>query len=430
MIYNIISSNIISTGLDYFGFRNIIRVLRKRGESKMTKSVLSRILATILILALMFPTVLATEGEANTAKLQWDELEERIRTGNLNFQAIDKNASSIESIDYDNMYNSLRKQLEDLSAMQSLLAGTRDFAGLDALNSATASLRDTYNDIRDGKPQRDSKNAINQLRDAQNQIVIGGQMLYINILAMEQSLRDGERGIAAIDRTLSELRIRRIFGQVSDKTVEDVEFTRNNTQSSLTTLKSTIASYKAQLQLLIGEEPTGELELGALPELYREDEIKPDVEADLLVAKEKSQGIENAELELEKAQESLRDTDEAYKRNEIKRYQLTSAENTAEAAEFTYRSAVQNFELSFRDAYRALENSRQVLKNKELAVEYQKKQLAFSERQYSLGRISYFAYLTAEDNLKTAESELETAKRDYFTALNKYNNADKYGIIA
>ncbi|MBQ9986175.1 MAG: TolC family protein [Oscillospiraceae bacterium] len=399
----------------------------------MTKNILKRTLAAVLAAAMLLsPALAAEDAESSGAALQieWAALEERVRSGNLNFQALDKNVSSIEAVDYDYMYNSLQKQLRELSGVQSFLADTGSFNELNTLNASVASLRSTYEDIRDGKLQRDSENAIDRMRDAQNQVVAAAQSLYINILAMEQSLLDGERGLAAIDRGLTELRLRHSFGQVSAKAVEDLEHTRANTASGLETLRSTIASCKAQLLLLLGEDPGSELSLGALPELIGNEIASLDIEADLLTAKEKNQNIKNAKIDLEKADENVEELEDSYRRGDVKRYQVTSAQRTAEAADFTLRSAVQSFELSFREAYRSLCNSQQIWENKQSAVEYQKKQLAFSETQYALGRISYFAYLTAQDSLKAAESEEAAAARDFFTALNKYNNAVKYGILA
>ena len=397
----------------------------------MTKRVLSGCLILAIVAMMTFSPVSASEEKTDntSGRIVWEELEKRIRTGNLNSLALDKNVGSIEVVDYDYLYNSLQKQLREISSAQSFFAETGNYEGLSTLNQSVASMRSTYEDIKAGKLQRDSENAVKQLRDAQNQVVTAGQMLYINILDMEQSLIDGERGIETLDRKLKELRLRCEFGQVSKTTVEELEYTRANTVSTLDTLRSTISSCKAQLQLLIGETPTGEAEMGELPVLSGNETEGIEVEADLILAKEKNWNINNAAITVEKAKEDVDAIKKEYINGDAKGYQMMALQRTAEAAELTYRATVGDFEFSFREAFRQMRNAKQVLENKNSAVEYQKKKLALSKKQYELGRLSYFSYLDAQDDLKKAESEAKSAERDVFTALNKYNNAVKYGII-
>ncbi len=397
----------------------------------MVRKILSAGLCFLLICTLTLTPVCAAgtdNADDQSGSITWETLEERVRAKSLSAQALDANIGSIEVVDYTYLYNSMQKQLNELSAAQSFLLETGDREKLNTLNATMVTLRNTYEDIRDGKLQRDSENAVNQLRDMQNRVVVGAETLYINILSLEQSLRDGERGLAALDRTLTEMRLRRSLGQISDMTVKELERTRDDTQSQLDTLKSTISSLKAQLQLLIGEAPTGDAELSALPAVLEDSLSSLDCDADLITAREKSVAISSAKIALEKAEEEVSDKNSDYLSGSVKRYELTAAERSKEASALSYRSEVQNFEYSFKELYHSLQNLYQVWENKKAAAEHQQKLLEISEKQYALGRISYFALLTARDNAESAISSANSAERDLFAALNSYTNAVKFGI--
>lgn len=396
---------------------------------KLFQRALSSLLAFLLILTSVSATA-ETVNDSTPTQLSWDELEEKIKTGSPSYQMLDKNISSIEIVDYTYLYNSMQKQLNELSSMQSYLLESGDREKLNTLNSSMAALRNTYEDIRDGKLQRDSDDAVNQLRNMQSQVVYAGQTLYITILSLEQSLADGERGLAALRRALTEMRLRHSLGQVSDMTVKELERRYEDTESQLKTLESTIFSCKAQLQLLIGESPTGETELESLPTVSADEISSLTPESDLVSAKEKNYSISTAAVALEKAEEKVSDLNSDYLSGSVKRYELTSAEHTRDAAKISHLSAVQNFEFTFRELYRSVLNCMQISENKKAAAEYQQQLLVLSEKQYELGRISYFALLTAQDNAKNAISAAESAERDLFSALNSYRNAVKYGFVS
>ncbi|MBQ6698581.1 MAG: TolC family protein [Oscillospiraceae bacterium] len=389
---------------------------------------LSSFLAFILLLTPVSATA-ETVSDTSASTLSWEKLEEQIKAKSPSYQILDKNISSIEIVDYTYLYNSMQKQLNELSSMQSFLLESGDREKLNSVNSSMAALRNTYEDIRDGKLQRDSDDAVNKLRDMQNQVLSAGQTLYITILSLEQSLADGERGLSALQRALTEMQLRHTLGQVSDIKLKELERKYDDTKSQLKTLENTITSLKAQLQLLIGEAPTGEAELEALPPVSVDEISSLTPETDLIAAKEKNYSISTAAVALEKAEEDVSDKNSDYLSGSIKRYELTSAEHTRDAAKLSLISAEQSFEFSFRNLHRSVLNYLQIWENKKATAEYQQQLLALSEKQYELGRISYFALLNAQDNASNALSDAESAERDLFSALNNYRNAVMYGFV-
>ena len=166
---------------------------------------------------------------------------------------------------------------------------------------------ETFDAIKDGELQADNADVVWQLEDTVNQVVSGGETLYITLLGLEQQAADGQRGLAALDRSLEELRLRQTLGQVSQQTVAQLEQTRVETVSQLNSLDATIRELKVQLQNLIGEAPTGELELGALPTRSETVWEVPDYEAGLEAAKAASWTLRSAQKALEDAEEDWKD---------------------------------------------------------------------------------------------------------------------------
>lgn len=361
--------------------------------------------------------------QAEPTRLTWEDLEERIRGGSLNALVLEENIGSIQAIDYKRMYEELREQINSVAKAPWMMILMGDPDGAEGLRPTANTLRDTFESIKDGTMQEDNADTIHQLDSAVSQITMAGETLYTNLLSMEQSARNAQRGLAALDRNLAELRLRQEFGQVSAQAVADLEQTRADTVSQLETLQHNVTTCKMQLQLLVGEEPIGELELGPLPEITTEEIAALDYEAGLTAAKEASWTLRSAELTLEDAREEWNDSQSGV------RYKQEIAEHTWNAAQITCQSAVQDFETAFQTLYRSLSNLQQVWENKQAAVRYQEEQLEIAQAQYDWGRISHSALLTAQDNAETARSEAEIARIELFSALNQYRVAVETGVL-
>ena len=100
-----------------------------------------------------------------------------------------------------------------------------------------------------------------QTETGRNQIIYGAQSLYITAISLERSLEDGQRGLAALDRSIAEMEKRYELGQISELTLLELKNTRTETNSSLTSLSLQIDRLKAQLSALVGESPMQQLTL-------------------------------------------------------------------------------------------------------------------------------------------------------------------------
>lgn len=415
------------------------------------------------------PSALAVEEAEKTEEnsVTWEELEERVRAGSATAIALSERAGQLGAIDYDRLMDSIRDDMNDLADMQWMMSqlasnsyispGTAASAvGAESqLASGYSAYKEAYDDLKDGVTQQDNADLIRQLNDGVNQVVAGGQTLYIAILGLEQTLEDGNRGLATIDRTLTELRLRQKLGQVSRDQVESVEQTRISTISQLRTLESTITTYKSQFQVLLGEEPTGELTLAPLPEKVevvikageemeagtetdaetedgeagetwsRFDWTDLDYDADLARAKENSWTLYDAKNTLDDAEDDWKDG-----RNSAQKYKREMAQHAWNAAQATYNGTVQSFEISFKTLYDSLADYEQVWESKKAAVTYQEKLYSNAQMKYQRGMISRNALLSAQDDLESARSAEERAWRDLFSARNSYRNAVEYGLVS
>ena len=413
---------------------------RKAGKAEV-KHLLSLTLTVLLVLGCLSTTAFAEEStevidaqideilpEDPEGTVSWANLDQRIRAGSLHITSLLESIKSVEAIDYEKMYDDLRKQLNSIAGAQWAMAQAGSSSAADSMQSTYDALRDTFDSIKDGELQADHADMIWQLKDAVNQIVVAGENLYISILGLELSVQDAARNLAAIDRQLEEMKVRQQLGLASAQAVADLQQSRLSAESQLQSLNDSISIYKGQLQTLLGAERTGVLTLAPLPDDTRLEWTALDPQADLASAKEVSWTLRNARITLEDAEDTWKDARKDYTalRNN---YQLEVAEHTWNAAQATYQAAVQDFESSFDTLYRSLSQCEQVWNAKQSALSYQELLLNTVCVKYELGRASYYDVLTAEDNVAAARSEVQSAWYDLFSARNDYYTAVTFGIL-
>lgn len=350
-------------------------------------------------------------------------VEQRTRRNNLQILALDQQIAALEDIDYEKNLQDLRNALNAIAGAQSALLdmGQGSSYAYDKMNDSYNALRIQFDAIRNGDLQEDNAAVIRQLRNVEDQIVLGGETMYMAILSME-SQEDGlERQLTALDRTLAELRLRHELGQISTLQLTEAEAGRTALASGLETLRMNIQVYKAQLEMLLGAEQTGSVRLGGVPQVKAAQLSAMDPEKDLAAAKE-------ASYELFDAKTTLKDTQDAY--HGIGSYTpALSAEHGWPAAQYTYRNTVQNYEMKFRTLYAQVKDYKQVLEASKVTVESKKAACEAAELKYKQGTISKNTFLTAAEELVSAEEAVRSAENDLFTAYNSYRWAVEKGIL-
>ena len=364
--------------------------------------------------------------------LRFENLSARMKTGYYTVMSLEENIAAIECIDYDKMYEDLRDGLNQIAEAQWMMLqipGAGETYTYKSLQDQYDTLRKTFDDIKDGKLQQDNADLVRQLRDAENQLLMAGQTLYINLLGLEDQSTALTRQTAALDRTIEEVKLRYELGQVSAMTLQQTEAGKAQVESGKAAIDAAVAQLRRQLNAMTGEELTAPLTLNALPEVTAEQLASMDVEKDLEKAKAVSYDLYAAKLTLEDADEEYKDKAGDLGYNEDN-YEYIAVKHRWQAAQYTYNAAVQSFELSFRSLYDSVQSYASALNAAKVSLECERSDLAAAQLRYEQGTISENALHTAEDELYTAQDTVSGAERDLFTAYNNYRWAVDYGLLA
>ena len=369
-------------------------------------------------------------------------LEARVRENNLTIRMLEESIASIDVVDYEKMYDELKDGLNEIAKIQRTMLqlgqldsamGNTSLSGsfsseyiFSSLDASYDSLRETFDDLKDGKIQGDYAAAKRQLENAENQVVMGAETLYMAILEMQNTRSSLQRQLDALDRTVEEMELRYKLGQISALTLQQVKDGRTQLSSGIATLDMNIRNYTRQLEVMLGLEQTGSLTLAEPPQVSDKQVAEMDYDTALAAAKEKSYDLFAAQKTLDDAEETYKDSIKGYGQNN---YHYKSAVHTYEAAKYTYQSTVQSFEMNFRTMYDAVADYQQVLKASQSALDYQKNACAASQLKYQQGTISKNSLLEAQDSLASAEADVATAKHNLFSAYHTYLWAVEYGIL-
>ena len=369
--------------------------------------------------------------------ISFANLERRMHEGNLQILAIQESVDMVEEIDYDKLKEQLREQLNELAKTQWSLVMASDFmsdyeyhSAYDQLGTAYSAVRKQYDAIKEGDMQKNNADTVRQLKNLQNQIVMAGETTYIALAAMELQQDGLERQLAALDRQITELDLRYELGHISSVTLKQAQAGRAALSSGLSTLRMNLNVYKGQLELLIGADITGEIALGALPKVTREDLDSMDLEKDLQTAKENSWDIYQATETVEEERKTYNNSGGDYGYNthpgDSSYMRIHHNWNTAK---YTYDNTIQSFELGLRNLYLKVMDYKQVLDAAKTALAVEQDNYAVAQLKQSQGNLSQNKLLEAEDKLKEAREKVAGAENDLFSAYNTYRWAVDYGIM-
>lgn len=370
--------------------------------------------------------------------VSFENVERRMRENNLQILTLEESVQSIREIDYDDLYEDLRKQLNQIAKAQWGLVLTSpeilSIAGMseydrdksyDQLDAAYDAVREQFDAIKDGEMQEDNADLVRQLKNLQDQIVVAGEATYVALVSMETQESNLQRQLAALNRTVEEMELRYQLGQVSALQLSQTKAGRESLVSGLETLRMNIKTYKYQLEMLLGAEQTGEIKLGPVPAVTEKQIGEMDLEADLLAAKEKSYELHDAAKTLEDAKEDFKDN-YSYGSTSLKSKQ---ALHTWNAAQYTYNNTVQSYELKFRALYAQVLDCKQIWEAAKVSLACEQSDYAAMELKYQQGTISKNALLSADDELRAAEETVKTAANELFSNYNAYCWAVQHGIL-
>lgn len=366
------------------------------------------------------PDAVGTVSFANVSR--------RLRENNLSVLSLEENINAIKAIDYDKMTDDIRKRLNNIADAQWFMTISGNSFAAKSMSSSYDSLKDSFDDIRDGKLQEDNEAVIRQLENAQDQVAMAGESLYIALTEMELNGQTLSRSITALDRTIKVLNLRYDLGQISALTLEQTKAGRTSALSGQETLTMNIGTYKTQLEQMIGAELTGKIKLQGLPQVTAQQLAAMDLDKDLAAAKEASYTLFAAQRTLDDARDDFKDTAEDYMYNTGK-YQYVTAQHQWQAAQYTYNAAVQSFETSFRTLYLQVKDYQQVLQAAKTALATEQDNFAAAQKKHDLGNLSDNALADAKDKVSEAQDKVDGAAIDLFSAYNNYRWAVDHGIL-
>ena len=145
--------------------------------------------------------------------ISFQNVEDRMREGNLQVLALQENVDMLAEIDYEDLREDLRLQLNQIAKGQWMMVqmGQSGTLAYERMDQAYDAVREQFDAIKDGDMQADNADTIRQLQSLQNQIVMAGEATYIALSAMdlqEAGLGPGPRryGDAATVRPGADLR--------------------------------------------------------------------------------------------------------------------------------------------------------------------------------------------------------------------------------
>ena len=424
----------------------------------MKRQTLSLALAAALALSLLGGAALAAEAPETEApqppaeeyipdpvgSITFGNLSRRMREGNLQVRSIQENIDILEELDYDDLKDDLRVQLNEIASAQwglvmsseqmiqsGMMSDYEYHSAYDQMDKAYNAVREQYDAIKEGDMQENNADTVRQLKNLQNQIVMAGETTYIALAAMELQQDGLERQLAALDRQITELDLRYELGHISSLTLKQARSGRASLNSGLATLGMNLDVYKGQLELLIGAEITGNISLGALPAVSQEELDAMVLAKDLETAKANSWALYEAAETHKEAREKYNgyggDYGQSYAADGDRAY--TQARHTYYSAKYNYDNTVQNFELGLRGLYLKVKDCRQILSAARTALAVEQDNYAVAQLKQSQGTLSRNALLEAGDKLKEAREKAAGAENDLFSAYNAYRWAVDYGIL-
>ena len=407
--------------------------------------------------------------------LSYAQIDGKVRANNLTVKYLDETMKSMEAMDWDEVIDEVEDaidQLEDqLAALKAAnqaganaqaqigqaaeglgdssgtptapMAGIMDqiqnqiqdtMAQIQAqqmaasLQSTIDSLETQLEDLKEQKEDYEKTVADTKVQFAStiNQIVAGTQSLYVSILSYEDQLTALKESQAAVQRMVDQMELRYQLGQISRLTLQQVRNSYDTLVVGLDSMENGITAMKASLQYQLGEDPTGQVTLAALPEVSAADISAASCYSDLDKAKAASYDLYAARRAVEDAKE---DMDDARRENGKNSYQYKMAEHSHQAAQYQQQSAIQSFELSFLNLFNALAPAQNALKTAQTTLDYEEQMYKVAELKYQLGNLSAHALADAKDTYETAKRDYKAAEADLFTAWTSYRNAVDYGLV-
>lgn len=358
--------------------------------------------------------------------ISFENVESRIRKGNPAVLSLQASLDAQKAFNRDVASKELVDAINGLADMAWNMSAIPGAAA--SMNANIDALKKQLDAIKEDEYQETLERVTRQIENAMDQVILGGQSLYLSILTYEVNLSDMERALSALERSVSEMEKRYQLGQVSELALQQLKTTQQSTKSQAESMKLAISKMKSSLSYLLGENQNASLTLTGLKQDYKQTNslLSMDYPTALKLAKEKSFAIYSADKTLKDAKEAWDDAKEDYG---MSGYKYKMAEQTYQSAVYTHDASVKNFELSLQALYQTIPEAQLGYNTAEFALRNQEKVYAAAQVKYAQGQISGYQLQAAKEELLAAQSALQSANIKLFTVLNQYEWAVERGVI-
>lgn len=359
------------------------------------------------------PAPIETPAGAQITAISFDRVEDIMRRNNPNMLSVTENLARLDAFDREKAYEDLLDIHNGMTDMIWMMSGSNPIGAM-SLQAQQEQLQTQLDALKADEYALTYEDSKRQIESALDQIVYMGETLYLQTVALEQTLADGRRGLAALDRQIVQAEKAVSIGMMAPLDLINLKNTRASTASQLDSLAYNIQTCKFNLQLLLGGDPTGELTLAPLPAVTEAQIRSRNYTADLGSGMAANLSIYQARRTMDDAKEELDDmSGYGYKRK--------MQEHVYQSAQYSYQAACQNFKLSFQTLSNAVTEKQRLLGVAQSALTVAQKNYAASENQYRRGQMSEMDFKSAQDKLADAKSAVTTARNDLFSAYTQYN---------
>ena len=353
-------------------------------------------------------------GEASPDMVMFVDLADMVKKNSPAYKALRANASAID--DAEDQVDTMKTMLARVESALAALDSNPDLTPEEKAEQK-AQLQSQKTQLQRGISGLSSmaNQDTSQMDGTANQLILGSESIYIALVGLEIQETALVRQLAALDRTIAELKVRHEWGQVSQLQLMEAENGRASLVSGLTTLRMNMTNLRMQLENMLGQDITGTIEVGTLPRVTAEQLSAIDLEKDLKMVLRRNPDVQAAEN----------------KEDSLFGSGMTGdlLDSMSDAADYGIESAKLQAEMKFRSLYGELMDCRQVLTNAKSSLEVEQLAYQAEELKYNQGTISKNAFLAAADELKTAKEAVLTAENNLFSTYNEYNWAVKHGIF-
>ena len=353
-------------------------------------------------------------GEASPDMVMFVDLADMVKKNSPAYKALRANASAID--DAEDQVDTMKTMLARVESALAALDSNPDLTPEEKAEQK-AQLQSQKTQLQSGISGLSSmaNQDTSQMDGTANQLILGSESIYIALVGLEIQETALVRQLAALDRTIAELKVRHEWGQVSQLQLMEAENGRASLVSGLTTLRMNMTNLRMQLENMLGQDITGTIEVGTLPRVTAEQLSAIDLEKDRKMVLRRNPDVQAAEN----------------KEDSLFGSGMTGdlLDSMSSAADYGIESAKLQAEMKFRSLYGELMDCRQVLTNAKSSLEVEQLAYQAEELKYNQGTISKNAFLAAADELQTAKEAVLTAENNLFSTYNEYNWAVKHGIF-